>query len=172
MKFFYLVKAEEYETMKKSCDSKIGEEDLEKNNKKQIISSEHIPDEVKINLLSQKKDKFEEEANNIEKKEEESVSDMDIVSIVNTLPEKYRENAKSLLLHLLNHIKISKYGFVKHEKFAHSLRIEDLLRSILVNRAKINNGVEEFIGLVPIDEKYILNQKLITGGSGRVWELF
>lgn len=122
--------------------------------------------------MSQKKDKFEEEANNIEKKEEESVSDMDIVSIVNTLPEKYRENAKSLLLHLLNHIKISKYGFVKHEKFAHSLRIEDLLRSILVNRAKINNGVEEFIGLVPIDEKYILNQKLITGGSGRVWELF
>lgn len=175
MNFYYLVKVEDYENLKKSCDTNVPEKEKnrEEAKQKEIIDSVNIPDEVKLNLLSQKENEIEEKQIAPEQTYE-PMNDKDIAIITDTLPGKYKEAGKSLLLHLLNHIQISKYGFVKHEKFTRSLKIENLLRSILVNRAKIYEGVEELLEIIPIDEKFILNSKLIRGGSSSMkkWEQF
>ena len=160
MKFFYLIDSQEYKNIKNVCENNLNKEEIENKN---ILKDENLSNEIKLQLLSNKKDENKEPLPEIE--DHETLNDRDIEMIVNTLPEKNREDGKMLLQYLLQHIKVSKYGFVKHKDFSHSLKIEDLIKSLLMKRMKIAKGVEEFLDTVPIDEVYIQNNKLKSEGK-------
>ena len=222
MKFYYLIKREEYNKLIQSCESqKIIEKNDDETEKIQIMKNREIPNELKVHLISHKNkinkedskinENYQNENNNSNRKaspgleneihkensgkenkiqDQESFSkneipkqehnlekinrsegdlktesEIDHSMVINTLPEKYRTIGASLLNYLLNHIKISKKGDVLHKNIDFSLRIDLLLRSLLVKNAKIQPNVERFLDIIPIDASYITNKKLLKGGG-------
>lgn len=63
MKFFYLIDSQEYKNIKNVCENNLNKEEIENKN---ILKDENLSNEIKLQLLSNKKDENKEPVPEIE----------------------------------------------------------------------------------------------------------
>lgn len=110
-----------------------------KNNLKNELLADNVQSPEFILGLYEKINKLSSLANN-----EKEITTFD--TFANTIPLAQRQNAQNLINILVksNRFDIDKYGIITEKETLESIRLEDLLRSILIKNAKVSH-IKDFI---------------------------
>jgi len=141
---------------------------------KRLENPNSIPKEKSDDIIKEgnSSDSIGEEKDSLKKNEQKEEGDIEM--IIEILPKFIRLKARELFNHLIKTkvINLNKFGMISIRGTNKTIRLEDLLRVILIKNARVEHIKHLLFHLLPkIPNEFIRNEKVLllkTKGSGSI----